>query len=250
MLYLQLRRVAFSALLLLFFSNTALAKEPDGLSVGVGAALSSAIYKEMDTKVIILPTLQMQHQGFYFKALEAGYRYAVSETLSFDIYSAARVDGYDADDSDYLEGMEDREMSLDGGLRVNKMLSSFLLSLEWKHDLLDKYAGHETIATIKRAIGYEKSMLIPFIGASYMSEELSDYYYGVRESEARANREHYELEGAYSGFLGIAIIHRFDPHLRGMINAKATIYSSEIDSSPIVDKGRQFALMGGILYRF
>lgn len=225
--------------------------EEDGLALGVGAAFSTTIYKGMDDQGTILPMIQYQKGGFYIQGLEAGYKVVESELADVKLFLEGRMDGYEADDSDYFAGMDDRDKSLDGGVQVSlKLLERTELSFSWQHDLLDEYQGHEATVSLGTMYFAGKTLITPFIGASYLSEDLAGYYYGVRPEEATVDRMAYEPGEGFSGFAGVSVMHSFDKNWMGMLNLIAVGYSDEITDSPIVDEDHQLSAMGGVVYRF
>lgn len=244
--------MTWGSLALLLTTGTLQAEgKNDGLALGVGAAYSTAIYKGMDDQGSVLPMIQYQNSGFYIQGLEAGYKVVESELVDVSLLLKGRMDGYEADDSDYFTGMDDREMSLDGGVQFSlKLPQKTELSLSWQHDLLDEHQGHETTMTLKTSYGIGKTVFSPFIGASYLSEKLANYYYGVLPEEATADRMAYEPGEGFTGFAGLSIMHVFDGNWMAMVNLMATGYSDEITDSPIVEEDHRLSAMGGVIYRF
>jgi outer membrane protein len=131
---------------------------------------------------------------FYFKGVEAGWSF--DEIGGFDISAGLRADFtfWDADDSDYLDGMKDRNATAQAGVSVShKLPGGFEAGLGFWHDVLDVHGGWD----VELALSYpifisRKLMLEPSLGIDLVSEKKARYYYGVFDDEARADRPAYD----------------------------------------------------------
>ncbi len=232
------------------FTSSASAKEGGVFSLGVGVVGSTQIYRDMDAKVIPIPFVHYSGDKFYFRGLQMGYKIYDAKSFEVTLFAEGRMDGYDADDSAYFRGMDDRKKSIDGGLRLSKAIQNFKTTIDFKHDLLGVYDGFESSLKLSYIHGGRFGMITPSIGVSYMSENLTDYYYGVQKSEATTQRSAYTSEGSFSPFLGVMMVYRFTPNLSAMANLKASYFADEITNSPLVERDIKYGGVVGISYRF
>ena len=87
----------------------------------LGAAV---IYKEKpyrnyddDEKVQLAPLIVYQGERFFFRGTNFGWMFVNRPNIEFAILGEIRNDGYDSGDANILQGMDDRDPTLDGGAR-------------------------------------------------------------------------------------------------------------------------------------
>jgi len=163
-----------------------------------------------------------------------------------------RLSGYDEDDSSLLDGMDDRDWSIDGGIGINWFTGVGLFALTCVTDLFGRHDGQEL--DFSYTILFERAgfTFIPSAGVRYKSDNLVDYYYGVESDESRFDTR--ITRPAYEGNDAV------DPYLRLVVRRKITErwsllgalqyewLDSEISDSPIVDDSYETSCMLGVLY--
>ena len=104
--------------------------------------------------------------------------------MTFDFIGKLRTDGYDEEDSEALEGMHNRHMTVDAG-------GEFTISGNWGKlytsivtDTMGQHDGQEFRVTYAKPFESEKSKITPSVGFALLSSKLANYYYGVRDGEA------------------------------------------------------------------
>ncbi|MEM0911797.1 MAG: MipA/OmpV family protein, partial [Pseudomonadota bacterium] len=85
---------------------------------------------------------------------------------------------------------------------------------------------------------------------SRLSDDLVDYYYGVRQSEAILNRPFYLGESTTNVTLGINSNWQWDRQNRFVANLSVTALGSEIEDSPLIDASTNVQFILGYLYVF
>ena len=238
-------------LCLLLQSGVALAQVIDardtGNSIGVGALWSTEPYRGVDSEAWIFPTFTWQRGRFFVRETGLGFQVAGDENWSLDAFAELRFDGYDADDSDFLEGMDDRDDSLDAGFAVVRRLPTlgkFAFSIAG--DTLDRHGGYQADVTWSKRTRFG----IPAVRVAYYSSSLADYYFGVEPNEARPGRPAYAP--------GAGVLFNANYSLGGPINDRwvwvanvsADFYPSDIRNSPIVEDSQRIAVFAGASYHF
>ncbi len=110
--------------------------------------------------------------------------------------------GYHSSDSPDLDGMEDRRMSWDAGVKAVYELPwhQMTFSVKALADVLGRHDGQEYILALSREFRGRIFRLIPSFGAHYQTKSLLDYYYGVRAEEATSGRDVFEPVGEAAPF--------------------------------------------------
>ncbi|MBN2063957.1 MAG: MipA/OmpV family protein [Sedimentisphaerales bacterium] len=257
----MLNRMIISAVILCFvpvICVQAQEKTPDKpvdyLSLGVVTAFSTSPYIDDDSRVIPIPLVSYITERFYFTGLETGYALMGDRQLSLIATANARMEYYDEDDSYIFDGMANRHASLDGGLKVRWEHPWCGLETGFRADLLSVYDGYEIFARAKKSFKgvfeIEKLKVDISAGLSWRSDELNDYYFGVRPSEATADRPVYEPQGDLNYQLGCGWSYKLSDKWSLFNNYRVEFLADEIADSPLVDTDTTFSVMVGLAYQF
>lgn len=204
--------------------------------IGFGVASIDRPYKGAESRIIPLPYLDIRHGGFYFRGLEAGYSAKADGALELSGFVKARLDGYSHDDSEYLNGMDSRRDTLEGGGRVSFDANNIgKISLFAAADLLGRHSGYEVGVECSKMFVSQSGLFIPFVSLKQESRELTEYYYGVKAQEARAQRKAYSPKGALNAEIGGRYIYNLTQKSSIVTAVSYGWLDSEIYDSPIVE---------------
>lgn len=163
--------------------------------------------------------------------------------------ASARLDGYEAGDSDALFGMAKRRWSIDGGADIEyRSERAGIAALGFDTDLLGRHQGQT--ARLSWRLPQDILGFSPEANIWHESADLLDYYYGVRSNEARAGRPAYQADSGTS--FGVAL-QRLQP-LSGpwsmTFRFEARTLPSSVKDSPIVDASYRSSAFIALLYSF
>ena len=218
--------------------------------LGPGVVISDKPYKGIDSSIYPIPLVKYVSGRFYISGAAAGYRLLADESWTFDVIGKWRSDGYDADDSSRLEGMHNRNMTIDAG-------GEFTLTGDWGRawisivtDTLSQHDGQEIKLGYAKPFIFDKLTISPSGGLIWQSNNLADYYYGVRADEAAAGRPAYQVGDSTNWFIGLSA--RYQPDERWTLMAGATyqFLDRKIRRSPIVDDSFIVSFLAGAMYKF
>ncbi len=220
------------------------------LLVGPGAWITIEPYKGMHTTVYPIPAVAAVSTPFYFYIDTAGCRVFSDSNITFDFIGKLRTDGYDADRSDDFDGMHDRHMSFDVG-------GEFGISGDWGSlhtriltDALAQHDGQELRVTYAKPFKFKQSKIKPSVGFAMLSNNLADYYYGVRSDEAQAGRPAYNPGASVNWFLALDANYQLNDDWTLFTSITYYWLDSEIRNSPIVNKDYTISILAGAMYRF
>lgn len=220
----------------------------EGVILGTGVMYSPSIYEGVDDGVTVIPIMIGKYKNFYFKGTTLGYVVNDNEDVHISLIAQPRFSGYHSDDSDVLTGMEDRESSIDGGVKISWNNDWFLLNVTGLTDLSGKHDGHEVKVVASR--DFLKGGFTPRIGAKWQSDNMVEYYYGVAGAEVRAGRPSYAGDAVVNAIAGFAIGIPLGDHWTITGDFEYEWFGSKITNSPLVDEDSTLKTMMGIVYRF
>jgi outer membrane protein len=187
---------------------------------------------------------------FYFKIDTAGCRVFSDSNMTFDFIGKLRTDGYKGEDSLTLDGMHTRHMTVDVG-------GEFAISGNWGEvhtriltDAMGQHDGQEFHITYAKPFEFEKSKISPFVGFELLSSKLADYYYGVRDDEARPGRKAYEPGASYKTLVGLDANYKLNDKWYLFTTMTSYWLDSGLRQSPIVNKDYELSIIAGAMYKF
>ena len=221
--------------------------------LGIGAISHTSPYRGVGTKTLAIPIMAWHYKDFYVKGVEAGYHFYKNEELTLSILGAPRFMGYSSQDSTALDGMEDRRMSIDAGLKADFKLplgEDAVLGVKVVTDAASRHDGQEAELSVSKKFRSKYFRLTPSLGARFQSNRMVDYYYGVKASEARVSRPEYEPGQAVNYFGEVLFNFGISQDWIVITKAGVEFLDSEIQKSPIVDKNYLLTGVVGLTRRF
>lgn len=218
-------------------------------TLGVLAANRDAPYVGLDEGLLFTPLVRFEGERFHIRGLRGGAELYRTGQFSFDGFMAVRLDGYQAKDSPFLTGMDDRDFSLDGGLAAqwtNPKVGQVELAVAT--DLLGRSHGEEVQLSYTALVKRFGWTFIPSVSVQWQNEALLDYYYGVRQNEALPGRPAYTAGSAVTPQFLLLATHPLGEHWNIYTYLGYSWLPSEITDSPIVDEDSRATVMLGLAY--
>jgi outer membrane protein len=218
--------------------------------LGIGAIAQDLGYKGQGSDSRLVPVIYVESGRFFLMGPRAGWRLLDGDSLSVTAIANYRFDGYESDDSRALEGMNDRDGSLDAGLEAQYRADFGELTVSAVTDTLENHSGEEVALRYGYPLRVGRGRVTPFLEASWLSEDLVDYYYGVRGDEALAERPVYRPGSTTNVTLGVSGSWLFSRRHLVFLNGGYQWLGSEIENSPIIDSDTGASVILGWVYTF
>lgn len=221
-----------------------------GLGLGVGAKRKPYVGVDTDTSVLPLLRYENEYLRFFGTTLDAKLgRYA-----GFAFTARAKVDllgsAYEASDSPALAGMAEREGSVWLGGTAAWTSGDFTISVEGLADASSKSKGRQLKLAIEHDFRFGRVQVTPRAAITAYDGKYVDYYYGVRSSEATANRPFYAGRRAAHAELGVQTVYGMTPHHSLMLDVSSEFLGGATKDSPIVERSTVPSARFAYLYRF
>jgi outer membrane protein len=126
-------------------------------SLGLAVISSPRPYVGADNSVMPIPIIGLAYKKVYIQGIQAGYHFIDNEKFTFDARAGVVFAGLDPDDSPYLEGMEKRESSIEGGFVFDWKPGKFTLSASAYSDLLGQSDGQQAALDLSHAWRFNRA---------------------------------------------------------------------------------------------
>lgn len=221
---------------------------PPRWTLGLIAIERDAPYRGLDEGLLLVPLVRFEGERLYLRGLRGGVRLVDAPAFELAAFAQARMDGYDARDSDFLAGMADRDRSLDLGLAADWRTPLGALELALSHDALDRSGGSEAALTwgLSRRLG--RWTLLPALALRWQDADLVDYYHGVRADEATPARPAYAPGSALTPELSLLASRPLSARWTLFARLGHSRYPDAIADSPIVGSSDGTSVMLGLGY--
>ncbi|HKM14751.1 MAG TPA: MipA/OmpV family protein [Marinospirillum sp.] len=228
------------------------------LSVGIGITHAQSPYSSVSSNPNFLPAyISYEGKRGYFRGIEGGLHLwsqgEKGKRFTISALGALRMEGYKASDSYYLQGMKKRKWSLDAGLGTALSLGYNRFSARVITDTLGRHKGYSAGVGYARIIPVtQKFMLIPSAHATWQSNHLLDYYFGVTNDETNTviGRNAYKVNGDVQLRTSLLANYSFTSNTSLMLIATLRRLPNNVTDSPLVDRNYVGAVFGAITFSF
>ncbi|HEX8544673.1 MAG TPA: MipA/OmpV family protein [Pseudomonas sp.] len=219
-------------------------------SMGLGAAMERRAYRDFDDKVQPIPILTYENKWISLGFPSIDIKLPSVGPVNFRLRARYANDGYEDNDSPYLDGMTERKNSIWlGGAAI------------WRNDIVNLSAevlvdgsGNSNGSRFKlqadRRFAAGAWGFTPRAAVHLLDSNFVDYYYGVRPLEVRAERAQYSGESTTNFELGLRTDYSFSSKQMVFLDLGATYLGSGIADSPLVEREQQTGVRAGYIYRF
>ncbi|EJL77250.1 outer membrane protein V [Polaromonas sp. CF318] len=219
-----------------------------GLGLGVG--MERKPYRDFDNKTRLLPLLSYENQWISVAGLGLDVKLPSAGPVSFRLRARYSMDGYDASDSPFLAGMDERKdgIWLGGAAIWRNDIAN--LSAELLGDASGNSKGSKFRLMVDRRFQAGSFDITPRLAATRLDDKYVSYYYGVNAAEVRAGRPFYQGGSAVNLEAGLRVGYALAPRQTIFLDLSTTKLGSSIKDSPLVDRSSQSGVRVGYLYRF
>lgn len=218
--------------------------------IGLGAAVIERPYRDYDNETKAIPIVYFENRWVDVNGGRIDFKANDSKVLDFRLRARYALDGYDPGESDYLQGMQERDDSAWVGAAVVWKNPIAEVSAEYLVDAMDNSEGSRGRIQVERRFGMGRFGLTPRVAAEWVDQKYVAYYYGVRPEEATLDRPFYEGDATVNVEAGI----RFDysPAQRHtfFLDVGTVSLGDEIKQSPLVERSAQTRISAGYLFHF
>lgn len=217
--------------------------------LGAGIRVEHSPYRDQDPIYDFLPIISYEGTRAYIRGTRGGIKLIDRSNLKVDLIAQFRLNRYSGESGDYLARMS-RERAFEGGLSViiPSQLGEF--GVELLGDSSNTHRGHELALIYARPFEWGALRLRPSVSVNRLSRDLANYYFGVRQEEAQADRPEYRPGMSTNVRVGLDLAYPLTTNSYVYGGIGFTRYDNEISDSPIVTSRYRTTAFLGYLYRF
>jgi outer membrane protein len=223
-------------------------------ALGVAVTTSQSPYTNAKNSVWAYPYLTtLQHYSLtrdwlVFRRGGIGLRAAAQSGWEIGIYGGIDAGGLGNGDPEELQGLRNREWTLEAGPFVAWRGWPLQIELDTFYDILGRNEGRMVELTFLLPREYEWGYLVPEVGVSHADDNYNNYFFGITEPEVRPGRPLYSAGADTNTFARVNYGYRLGRRwlLSGSVGVEWL--GSEITNSPIVDRDQVLSAHLGLAY--
>lgn len=207
-------------------------------AVGAGPIVFPRYTGGKSSQTWLIPLISAEYDDIlYIEPLRAGVYFWGSEDRKMGLGVAIEPRfGYQARDGARLAGMNTRGKSVEGGPAFDWDLSIFSLSASLFTDLTHTSRGESARLYAYREIVKNETWKVgAFGGMDWMSRRVSDYFFGVADTEASQDRPTFHASSATNWTAGFDGRYRLSKDYSVLFGLQMMRLGHEIAHSPIVE---------------
>lgn len=224
------------------------------LSIALAVLAEQDIYKGVDSEIQPAPFLRYEKGPFEImtrNGFDASLRVFGNKSFSASLKGSLLFDeGYNADDSDFLKGMDELETLYNAGLGFEGQFGGWEVSLEALQDVSGEHDGQEVELAVEyqwQAAGFE---FMPSVSITWLSKDTVEYFYGVSTKEANAERPAYSPGSSYEIGAELMIQRPLFGNFTAVGICEIASFAKDITDSPLVEDDYEISGILGVMYTF
>ena len=198
----------------------------------------------------LIPLYLYEGKFLFAHGTSGGIHIFRNDKFSFSALARWRFQQLDPSTDPIFEGLFRRHQTLDAGFTGTYKSGFGDFTLDWVTDTLDKHNGQEVQLSYRYNFIRGAWSFSPFITWGLQSENLANYYFGVSEAEATAERPAYNVGEAQFFMLGVNTSWQLTDRMLLFGNIGFGGSDKVIEDSPLVDNPNFSQAFVGGTYMF
>ena len=247
------RLLAGTVVYLLATSALAGEKGNNETAFALGAFVGSeqSLYVGGEDETEIRPLISAEWGRYFLRGPSVGMHLYRDRHWGFSAsVGMANVEDTDRGDSAQLADMGDLDDVFAGRLGIEYENDWGTVEAGFGADISGSHDGYTAELAYSHPFEAGGWRIEPGIGVEWLSEEVTDYYYGVSAAHARAGRAAYQADSAVNYSLELSTTYPFRKNHAFQVRAAYKRFGDEITDSPIVDRDDVTEFGVGYIYRF
>ena len=156
-------------------------------------------------------------------------------------------EGYEEEDSDALDGLGDRQITLNAGVHMKTDLpADFSFKAGVLREILSRHDGWILECSLGKTYRKRGDYIRPALFLRWFDDRYTDYYYGVPPSKARADRPAYNPSDGMTYGLAVSARRQIKGPWSTFGRVGVSWLSSELRGSPLVVRDSEWGAQAGV----
>lgn len=225
--------------------------EEASLSLGAFMTNKSPVYQGGESQNSPYPFIDAHWGPLFISNGQAGSFIAGSDQWGLALaIGLADIEDKSRDDSKQLKGMHKLNTVIVGTVQsfIDTDYGQFSAGLE--QDISNQHKGYAANVGYSYSLELGHWLIEPAISATWINEDISNYYYGVEKKEVTSNRAAYQPGSASYLNTEINLVYFFNRNHALALGISYSHLSNNISDSPIVNHSSTSSAMVGYVYSF
>lgn len=232
-----------------------------GWSLGVAVAASDSPYVGEGTRVLPFPMFAYEGERVFLRGISGGVHLVDTGTFQLDGLVSARLDGFDIDDlsasglaANGLDAalLDDRDHGLDAGIGAAWTGRFGRVRVHALADVTNTNGGHEFGVEYTAMLRRGAWTILPSAGVRWLSEDLTNYYFGTLDSEVARGVTRYTPGSAVVPSISVVATRPLGERWSFIGGFTYRVLPDELADSPLLERDVDGvpSVFGGVSYRF
>lgn len=218
---------------------------------GAFGGVESNPYRGADSvDVDLLPLLAYDAERMHIGTDGVSVTAWKNDYASFSVIGNVRMKPFDNDDSDYLRGMNERDMAFEVGGAFKTRLWRGELAAYHLMDVSDAHDGHELDLTYTIPMDLWDVTFDWGGGVLWQNDKLANYHVGVSGNEVRSGRSAYDADAAFIPHLDLSVTYPITESLVLLGTSGIQFLPDSYTDSPLIDEDYVYSIGLGLVYNF
>ena len=224
-------------------------------SLGVAVSVSQNPYVGTSNSTIAYPYLTsfthsaLTDDWLLIQGENLGIRYVTESDWEFGVIGRVQTLGLGSTDNPEIRGLDPRRWSIEAGPLLGWRRWPVHLQFRSYWEAPNRHKGTTSELEFSLPRKYEWSYFVPAVKFTHLSDDYSDYYFGVSERESTPSRPEYEPGAGINTWVGFTLGYELTPQWLLSTKIGLEFLDSTVTASPIVDRDRLWSANVGLAYR-
>jgi outer membrane protein len=227
---------------------------PGSAALGAGLRFGQSPYLASDNEdqrqFDLVPLYLYQGRYIFARGTAGGVHLYKNDAFQFNLYTRYRFQKLDPDSNEFYEGLEERKQSWDAGIEAGLTQKWGEVKISYVVDTLNRHNGEEARASYRYRFDAGAWSFSPYVSWTWQDDNLTDYYFGVSEAEARPDRPEFSAGESEWVSFGVNTAWHLSERIVLFGNVGFAGTDTDVVNSPLVEEAAFSQLFIGGTYIF
>lgn len=223
-------------------------------SLGLSVSTSQNPFAGAPDSTIMFPYLtSFTHSAFtddwlLIRGENIGFRYVTQSDWELGFIGRLQTLGLGGGDNDGLSGLEERRWAVEAGPLIGWRRWPVHVQFRSYWGIPNRHGGTTSELEFSVPFNLERGFFVPGVKISHLSDDYSNFYFGVSGTEITPSRPAYAPGAVTNTWVGFTLGYELTPQWLLSTTAGLEFLDSAVTASPIVDRDQLWSVSLGLAY--